>query len=40
MAKFLMAALIEIIVASLINIFFASSMMRFGISIVNSYFQV
>ena len=35
MAKFLMAALIGIIVASLINIFFASSMMSFVISIVS-----
>ena len=34
-AKFLMAALIGIIVASLINIFFASSMMSFVISIVS-----
>ena len=35
MAKFLMAALIGIIVASLINFFFASSMMSFVISIVS-----
>lgn len=35
MAKFFMAALIGIIVASLINIFFASSMMSFVISIVS-----
>lgn len=35
MVKFLMAALIGIIVASLVNIFFASSTMSFVISIVS-----